>query len=69
MSVQYGRVGGALRALRRHRGLRQADVGRLVGVSQSFVSRAERGRFGNMPLDVLTSLFHALDARLELRPQ
>ncbi len=61
-------VGGVLRAVRIHRGLRQADVARLAGVSQVAVSRAERGHVGALRFDALRAIANALEVRLEIVP-
>src|SRR5688572_28083068 len=60
------RVGLVIRALRRRRGWRQLDLARASGVSQSVVSRAERGHVGSSSLDMMRRLLLALDARVEL---
>ena len=49
--VDGRRVGRILRAVRQHRGLRQRDVAEAAGVSQSVVSRAERGQFERLSFD------------------
>lgn len=60
------RVGLILRALRRRRGWRQQDLAETAQVSQSLISRAERGHLGSLSLDVVRRALHALDARAEL---
>lgn len=60
------RIGTALRALRRRRGLRQRDVAEAAGVSQTTVSRAERGHIGSLSNVVLRRICGALDAELAL---
>ncbi|MBA2255063.1 MAG: helix-turn-helix transcriptional regulator [Chloroflexi bacterium] len=62
------RIGRTLRAIRRHLKLRQIDLARMVGVSQSLVSRVERGILIGIRVETLVQLFAALGARLELRP-
>lgn len=59
------RVGRLLRALRRRRGLRQADVARAAGLSQQSVSLVERGHLATLSLRTIRSMFGALDARFE----
>jgi transcriptional regulator with XRE-family HTH domain len=61
-------IGRSLRAVRRRLRLRQADVAARTGVSQTFVSRVERGELRGVPVEELVSLFDAVGARLELRP-
>ncbi len=53
-----------MRALRRRRDLRQADVARLAGCSHPTVSRLERGHLGEVTLDRLRGVATALDARV-----
>ena len=60
------RIGGAIRSVRRRRKLRQSDLARLSRVSQSTVSRIERGHVGSLSLDTLRAVSSALDVRLEL---
>jgi transcriptional regulator with XRE-family HTH domain len=57
--VQLGRT---LRALRRHLGLRQIDLGERAGVSQQWVSDIERGRAAHVTHGTLRRLFLAVDA-------
>ncbi|MEP7361331.1 MAG: helix-turn-helix transcriptional regulator [Chloroflexota bacterium] len=59
------RVGRVIRALRRRRGWRQADLAKFGGVSQSVVSRAERGHSSLLSVAVVRRLLNALDARAE----
>jgi transcriptional regulator with XRE-family HTH domain len=59
------RVGAALRAIRRRRGLRQLDVARLAGVDQTTISRIERGRLDSLAVRTLRAVFAVLDARYE----
>ncbi len=61
------RVGLALRALRRQRGWKQADLARRARISQTSVSRAEGGNAGDLTLRTLTAIAEALGARLALR--
>jgi transcriptional regulator with XRE-family HTH domain len=58
------RVGLVIRALRRRRGWRQVDLARAADVSQSEVSRAERGHLENVSPANLRGILGALDARL-----
>jgi transcriptional regulator with XRE-family HTH domain len=59
------RIGRLLRALRRNRGLRQADLAKMAGVSQSLISLIERGHLSSLSIDTLRRVFGALDARFE----
>lgn len=58
------RVGTALRALRVDRGLSQSELARLLGISPSAVSQAERGRRG-LSLETLLTLCAKLDLTLD----
>jgi transcriptional regulator with XRE-family HTH domain len=62
-------VGLIIRALRRRRGWRQADLAGRASVSQSTVSRAERGRLQNLSLGTIRALFAALEAGVLLAPR
>ena len=57
-------MGLVLRALRRRRGWRQSDVARAARVSQSAVSRVERGHIAE--LTAVRRVAATLDARLDL---
>jgi transcriptional regulator with XRE-family HTH domain len=59
------RIGRILRALRRRLGLRQVDVARLAGVSQSLISLIERGHLASVSVASLRQVFAVLDARYE----
>jgi transcriptional regulator with XRE-family HTH domain len=62
-------VGLVLRALRRRRGWRQADVAVRAGCSQALVSNVERGHLEGVTVATLRSLFSAVDGRLVLEPR
>ena len=62
--VLFGRT---LRAIRVHKGLRQADVARRAGVERELVSRLERGGMGRIKPDALRSVATALGARVDIR--
>jgi transcriptional regulator with XRE-family HTH domain len=66
--VDDATAGRALRALRMRKGWRQEDLGAAAGVSQSAVSRAERGQLATVPLGTVRALFAALDAGCSLAP-
>jgi transcriptional regulator with XRE-family HTH domain len=59
------RIGRALRALRRRRGLRQSEVAVAAGVSQSTVSDVESGRVARLPMATIRRIFAAVDAGFE----
>jgi transcriptional regulator with XRE-family HTH domain len=58
------RLGTALRAVRTQRHLSQSDLARLLGISPSAVSQAERGRRG-LSLDTLLDACSKLDLTLD----
>jgi transcriptional regulator with XRE-family HTH domain len=68
-SVDDMRVGAALRAIRKRRGWRQADVAAKVGVSRSLVATVELGHLDTVSLRTLRRLTAALDVRLDLQPR
>jgi transcriptional regulator with XRE-family HTH domain len=57
-----------LRALRRRRAWRQADLADAAGCSQALVSNVERGHVARSTVTAVRALFEALDARLQLAP-
>lgn len=67
-----GRIGTAVREARRALGLRQRDVAERAGMTQSHVSRIERGLEPGTPLSTYCALAAALDVQLaafiEARP-
>jgi transcriptional regulator with XRE-family HTH domain len=65
--VDAQRFAGAFRAVRRRRGWTQAQVGAASRVSQSTVSRLERGHLSTLSLAVIERAAAALDLRVELR--
>lgn len=60
------RFGSAIRAVRQKRGWRQSDLGAKAGVSDSTVSRLERGHPGTFRLDTIRAVARALDMRVDL---
>jgi transcriptional regulator with XRE-family HTH domain len=66
------RIGTALRDARRRAGLAQWQMGAMAGISQSFVSRIERGRGSTASLETLAAcaaaVGHQLAAFVELAP-
>jgi len=65
--VDVVRFGLGLRALRRQRGLTQAQLASRVGMSGSAVSRLERGEADRVALRSLERVSGALGARIDLR--
>jgi transcriptional regulator with XRE-family HTH domain len=63
------RLGLVIRALRRRRNWRQADLASAAGCSQSLIARAEAGHLDTLAVRMLRSILAALDARLELGPR
>ncbi len=57
------RVGLIIRALRRRRGWRQADLAEAAHLAQQTVSAAERGHLDTLPLRTIRALIKPLDAR------
>jgi transcriptional regulator with XRE-family HTH domain len=64
--VDDRRIGLIVRALRRRRRWRQVDLARASGVSQSTISRFERGHLDELALRIVRNILAALDARGEL---
>ncbi|HQH91550.1 MAG TPA: helix-turn-helix domain-containing protein, partial [Dermatophilaceae bacterium] len=64
MSEDYrSRIGTLIRDARRHKGLTQTELGRLLGTSQSAVARIEQGH-QNLSLEMLARIGEALDREL-----
>ena len=59
------RVGRLLRALRRRKGLRQADIAAAAGLSQQTISLIERGHLSTLSIRALRMAFAAVDARFD----
>ncbi len=57
-------IGRHLRALRHREGLRQCDLGERAGISQSAVSRVERGRLAAVSFERLVALFDTVGGEL-----
>jgi transcriptional regulator with XRE-family HTH domain len=64
--VDDRRLGLQIRALRRRRNWRQADLADAAHVSQSMVSLVERGHLDGVAVRTLRAILAALDARLDL---
>src|SRR5262245_39941142 len=62
-------VGLVLRALRRRRGWRQADLAASAEVSQSLVSNIERGHVDGVTVGTLRGLFGGVDGRVIIEPR
>jgi transcriptional regulator with XRE-family HTH domain len=60
------RAGRTLRAIRLHRRRRQVEIARTAGISQSSMSRIERGHLGSLTLDTLRGVAAALEATLDV---
>lgn len=60
-------LGHGIRALRRRRGLTQAELARRAGVSQPWISRLERGHPG-AALSLVLDVIGTLDARALVTP-
>jgi len=63
------RVGTVIRLVRQARGWRQRDLADRSGVSQSTVSRLERGQIGSQSITVVRAVAAALDVRIDLVPR
>lgn len=63
------RFGTVIRVVRQNRGWRQSDLAERVGVSQSAVSRIERGHVGPQSIDAVRKIAAALEIRVELVPR
>jgi transcriptional regulator with XRE-family HTH domain len=60
------RLGTAIRRIRQRRGWRQQDLAQNSGVSQSVVSRIERGLIGSQSVDAIRAVAAALEVRVDL---
>lgn len=63
------RVGAAIRAVRRRRGLRQADVAREAGTSPSTVCRIEHGHLASYSFRTTDRVAATLGIRLDIVPR
>ncbi len=59
-------LGALIRAVRRRRGLRQADLARLAGVSRATVSLLERGHWERLSFARVRGIAAAVDVRVEV---
>jgi transcriptional regulator with XRE-family HTH domain len=62
-------VGGAFRAVRLRKGLRQSDVGRSARVHRSVVSLIERGHLEHLSFASFSAVAGALEIRLDVVPR
>ncbi len=60
------RFGTAIRLVRQRRGWRQTDLAERSGVSQSAISRIERGHVGPQSIDSVRAVAAVLDVRVDL---
>jgi transcriptional regulator with XRE-family HTH domain len=60
------RLGASIRFVRIRRGWRQRDLAERAGVSQSAVSRIERGHLGEVTVDTIRRVAGALDMRIDV---
>lgn len=65
-SMDDRRIGRILRAVRQRRGLRQSDIAATIGVSQSVISRLERGRLESVGLGALRRVAMELDVSISI---
>jgi transcriptional regulator with XRE-family HTH domain len=63
------RLVAAIRQVRQARGWRQVDLAARSGVSQSAVSRLERGRIGGLSVGHIRAIAAALDVRVDVVPR
>ena len=61
------RFGTVIRLVRQRRGWRQEDLSLRSGVSQSAISRMERGHLGSHSIDTIRKVAAALDIRVDLK--
>ena len=58
-------IGEAIKQTRKERNLTQEELGKLVGVQKSQISRLEK-HTGNVTMDTLLRVFAALNAKIKL---
>jgi transcriptional regulator with XRE-family HTH domain len=63
------RFGSVIRLVRQRRGWRQRDLEERSGVSQTVISRMERGHLGAQSVDDIRAVAGALDIRVDLVPR
>ena len=69
LAMDDQQVGAVLRAIRRHRGLRQLDVAMRAGLSQTVVSDLERGHLDQVTLGTIRRAARALEVALPITPR
>jgi transcriptional regulator with XRE-family HTH domain len=63
------RLGATIRLLRRRRGWRQVDLGRMAGMSKTPISRLERGHLDGLTIGALRRIAAAVDLRVDQVPR
>src|ERR1700675_1686257 len=63
------RLGTVIRLVRQRRQWRQTDLAERCGISQSVISRLERGHAGRMAIEDVRRIAAALDIRVDLVPR
>ena len=64
--LQIELIGNAIKQSRKERNLTQEELGRLIGVQKSQISRLESNP-GNVSVDTLIRIFNALQAKITLQ--
>jgi DNA-binding XRE family transcriptional regulator len=64
--LQIELIGNAIKQTRKERKLTQEELGRLIGVQKSQISRLESNP-GNVTIDTLIRIFNALQATIKLQ--
>ena len=64
--LQIELIGNAIKQTRKERKLTQQELGRLIGVQKSQISRLESNP-GNVTIDTLIRIFNALQATIKLQ--
>jgi DNA-binding XRE family transcriptional regulator len=64
--LQMELIGNAIKQTRKERKLTQQELGRLIGVQKSQISRLESNP-GNVTIDTLIRIFNALQATIKLQ--
>ena len=67
--VDDQRFGTSIRVVRQRRGWRQADLAAKSGVSQTAISRLERGHVGPQSIESIRAVAAALEMRVDLTPR
>jgi len=64
--LQLGLIGQAIKQTRQERNLTQKELGELIGVQKSQISRIESNT-SNVTIDTLMRVFNALQAKVKLQ--